>query len=400
MFNQKDFVSKHGYAPVALVFDADWVTGLAMIRGLGQAGVEVFGLSNRPKAIGFYSKYVTRQVIYPDPENEAAAFIEVVLKLGRQLSDTGKKGVLFPTSDLLLKIFSDHQEAIDSCLLRTFPDAEVLQKCLDKKTQYQTALENRVPIPRTYYENKLDNLKEDLDSGQVAMPLILKATHSLTLENRRHFRAVQINDSREIDRVMSTAADRNISFVIQEVIPGGDDTLYTFGSYRARNGKQKGIFSGRKLRQNPPCFGICRVGESKYVQNIIDHGETLLNSLNFYGISQTEFKYDYRDQQFKLMEVNPRSWSWIGLAITMGINLPFYAFCDAVGITVPVHTMQDEHYIWMNVEDDFVVSLKQKDGMPWRHLFAGRKGFSEAFYSLDDILPGIMRVREIVLRKS
>jgi len=79
MFNQKDFVSKHGYAPVALVFDADWVNGLAMIRGLGQAGVEVFGLSNRPKAIGFYSKYVTRQVIYPDPENEPAAFIDVVL---------------------------------------------------------------------------------------------------------------------------------------------------------------------------------------------------------------------------------------------------------------------------------------------------------------------------------
>ena len=117
-------------------------------------------------------------------------------------------------------------------------------------------------------------------------------------------------------------------------------------------------------------------------------------------MSQTEFKYDYRDQQFKLMEVNPRSWSWIGLPITMGINLPFYAFCDAVGITVPVHTMQDDHYIWMNVEDDFVVSLKQRDGMPCRHLFVGRKGFSEAFYSLDDILPGIMRVREIVLRKS
>lgn len=394
----------NGCTPVGLVFDADWVNGLAMIRGLGRAGVEVIALSSRPKAVGFYSRYVSRRLCYPDPEHDPDTLIDILKNLGRELLDEGKKGVLFPTSDLLLKIFSDHQGEIDSCLLRTFPDASVLQAYLDKEKQYKIAAANDIPFPKTYYEEDLDVLKNDLDTGKVAPPLILKAAHSLTLENRRHFRAVRIDDFCDVDSVVSRAKARDIPFVIQEVIPGGDDCLYTFGSYRARDGMLKGIFTGRKLRQNPPGFGICRVGESRYVKKIIEYGETLLRNLNFFGISQIEFKYDHRDRQFKLMEINPRSWSWIGLPITMGINLPYYALCDAAGMTVPVCMMRnDTHvkpYIWMNIEDDLVVSLKMRDGIPWRHLFVRKQGFSEAFHAVDDFMPGMMRLREIVLGKS
>ena len=54
--------------------------------------------------------------------------------------------------------------------------------------------------------------------------------------------------------------------MVQEVIPGGDDELYTLGSYLREDGEALGLFSGRKLRQTPPGVGTCRVGEAVWVR--------------------------------------------------------------------------------------------------------------------------------------
>ena len=400
MFSKANFFQKHGYYPTALVFEADWVNGLAIIRGLGKEGIEVICLSNNPKAIGFYSKYVNKQVVHPDPNREPSAFLDVLIDLAKDLRKELKKGILFPTSDLLLKIFSDHEEVLDRYFIRTFPDANVIHQCLDKRKQYQVASDNSIPIPKTYYEKDLNILEKDLDSKIITVPLVLKASHSFVLENRLHFRAVEIKNRQELDKVVNAAVSKQVSFIIQEVIPGGDDALYTFGSCMGRDGSQKAIFTGRKLRQNPPGFGICRVGESLHVPDIIRLGSKLLELLNFYGISQTEFKYDYRDKQFKLMEMNPRSWSWIGLPIKMGVNLPYAAFCDALDIEVALQIMDSQRYIWMNIEDDLVVSIKFRDGVPLRHLFSKKNGFSEAYFSFKDLLPGVMHLRELIFRRS
>ena len=58
--------------------------------------------------------------------------------------------------------------------------------------------------------------------------------------------------------------------MVQESIPGGDEELYTVGSYIAADGAVLGLFSGRKLRQSPPGIGTCRVGEAVWVQEIVD----------------------------------------------------------------------------------------------------------------------------------
>ena len=105
--------------------------------------------------------------------------------------------------------------------------------------------------------------------------------------------------------------------MVQELIPGGDDELYTVGSYIDAAGTVLGLFSGRKLRQSPPGIGTCRVGEAVWVQEAVDAALRLLRAFNFQGVSQVEFKRDPRDGRFKLMEVNPRLWLWHGLAAAL-----------------------------------------------------------------------------------
>ncbi len=119
--------------------------------------------------------------------------------------------------------------------------------------------------------------------------------------------------------------------MVQELIPGGDDELYTVGSYIAVDGTVLGLFSGRKLRQSPPGVGTCRVGEAVWVQDNVDAALRLLRAFEFHGVSQVEFKRDPRDGRYKLMEINPRLWLWHGLAAALGVDFARIAYLDLLG---------------------------------------------------------------------
>ena len=134
--------------------------------------------------------------------------------------------------------------------------------------------------------------------------------------------------------------------MVQEVIPGGDDELYTLGSYLREDGEALGLFSGRKLRQTPPGVGTCRVGEALWVDEVVDQGLKLLRALSFHGLSQVELKRDPRDGAFKLMEVNPRLFQWHGLAAACGVDLPLIAYRDLTGERVEPVSANGSHKRW------------------------------------------------------
>jgi predicted ATP-grasp superfamily ATP-dependent carboligase len=115
------------------------------------------------------------------------------------------------------------------------------------------------------------------------------------------------------------------------VIPGGDDRIWTLGSYRDADGRPLASFTGRKLRQWPPRFGTARAAESRWDAALAARGHRLLDALGYHGISQLETKRDPRDGRDYLIEVNARSWLWVGLATAVGVNLPHAAYLDAIG---------------------------------------------------------------------
>jgi predicted ATP-grasp superfamily ATP-dependent carboligase len=199
-----------------------------------------------------------------------------------------------------------------------------------------------------------------------------------------------LENARAVEEIVASAREDEVPWVVQEIIPGGDDTLYTFGSCMAHDGRLKGVFTGRKLRQKPPGFGICRVGETVLDRELEQDGTRFLQALGYHGISQVEFKYDARDRRYKLMEVNPRCWVWVGLPIRLGINLPFAFFCDALGLEIPCFEMTSGRALWICLSDDLEVSLAYRDGRPWTHLSKGYDQIVEAYADTSDPLPGLV----------
>src|SRR5205814_6398478 len=166
--------------------------------------------------------------------------------------------------------------------------------------------------------------------------------------------------------------------MVQELVPGGDDRLYTVGSYLARDGRALGVFCGRKLRQTPPGIGTCRVGEAVWVQEVVDDSLRLLAGFGYYGLSQVEFKRDARDGRYKLMEINARLWQWHGLATACGVDLPRIAYDDLTGAAPTEAVMDGQGKRW-------AITL-----LPGERPLPQRPPYVDAVFALDDPKPGLV----------
>jgi hypothetical protein len=93
-------------------------------------------------------------------------------------------------------------------------------------------------------------------------------------------------------------------------------------------------------------MGSCRVGESLWVDEVVDEGLRLLHALDFHGIAQVETKYDPREGRYKLIEVNPRLWQWHGLAAACGVDLTLIAYRDLLGERVEPVRMDGRRRRW------------------------------------------------------
>jgi predicted ATP-grasp superfamily ATP-dependent carboligase len=304
-----------------VVVGVGWVAGLAAIRSLGRAGLRVLAVDNRPGALGFRSRYAEPHVA---PAREGADYVRFLAALG--------DGVVFPTHDDDLATIARYRERLHfTC---PFPGWDVLGAAQDKREQVAAAARTGVPVPHTAEE----------PTDEMGFPVLVKPAHAPEFRRRFGVKAFRCENRAELDAAFERAND--FRPLVQEWIPGGDETLYTLGSYVAEDGRPLGLFSGRKLRQTPRSIGTARVAEAVWVDEVVDRGLALLRELGLWGISQVEFKRDPRDGKFKLIEVNPRLWEWHGLAASCGVDLPLIAYHDVTGGRVEPVRMRDEGKRW------------------------------------------------------
>ena len=176
--------------------------------------------------------------------------------------------------------------------------------------------------------------------------------------------------------------------MLQEFVPGGDDELYTLGSYLNADGEALGVFCGRKLRQTRENQGSARVGEAVWVDAVVEDGLELLRALEYTGVSQVEFKRDSRTGEFKLMEVNPRLWQWHGLASVCGVDLPMIAYLDLIGRPPAPVKMHGEGRRWA-----ITLIAGTRNGLQ-------RPPYTDAVWAADDPAPALTQAGRMVTKAA
>jgi D-aspartate ligase len=353
----------------AAVVDVGFVNGLAAVRSLGRAGVRTLAVDHRSSALGFRSRYA-EPLLVADAQAEPARFVASIRALGEI--------VVFPTHDGQLNLISEHLG--DLQVLAPFPDWTLLQRVQSKRAQLEEAEATGVDIPRTRYPRSAEEARAAAED--LGLPVLLKPEDHVGFKERFRRQSFRCETLDEV----GTAYERAAEFepMVQELIPGGDDALYTVGSYLTRAGRPLGVFSGRKLRQTPPGVGTCRVGEAVWVQEVVDAALRLLEAFGYAGLSQVEFKRDSRDGRFKLMEINPRLFQWHGLAAACGVDLPRIAYADLTGEAVPEAKMNGNGKRW-------AITL-----LPGERPAPQRPPYVDAIFARDDPKPGLVHLARVV----
>ena len=355
----------------AYVLDVGWVNGLAAIRLLGRAGIRVHAVDHRAAALGFRSRYA-RPLRCPDPANDEEGFAEC-------LAAVGDPGVVFPTHDPPVNALARLRDRLEGFRF-PFPEWSVLERIQDKRIQLETAAAVGVGVPETRYPASAGEARAAGD--ELGYPVLVKPRHPVGFKRRFSKQAFRSESAAELERAYADAEE--FEPMVQELVPGGDEELYSLGSYLRADGEPLGLFCGRKLRQTPPGIGTCRVGEAVWVQEVVDSGLRLLHELRFRGISQVELKRDPRDGRFKLMEVNPRLWQWHGLAAACGVDLPVIAYRDLTGETVAPASMNGRRRRW-------AITL-----LPGERPAFQRPPYVEAVFALDDPKPGLVHAARLM----
>jgi len=362
--------------PPALVVDVSWVNGLAAIRSLGRAGVPVVALDHRRSALGFRSRYAL-DVLCPDPGVEEERFVGLLTEIADGLVGPTP---IFPTHDEQVNAIARNRAALGGFLRYPFPEWEVLERIQSKRFQLERAEAAGVAAPLTRHPA---SAAEALAAGrELGFPLLVKPSAPTGFKRAFRRQAFRCETAGELERAYADAEP--FAPMVQELVPGGDDCLYTLGSYLRPGGEALGIFTGRKLRQTPPVVGTCRVGEAVWVDEVAEQGLRLLRAVGFHGISQVEFKRDPRDGVFKLMEINPRLWQWHGLASACGVDLPLIAYRDLLGLPVDVVRMNGEGKRW-------AITLLRGSPPAFQ-----RPPYADAVWALDDPAPAFAQAARIV----
>jgi len=206
------------------------------------------------------------------------------------------------------------------------PDLEKIEFVRDKGNLMRFAETHGIPIPKTFQipSSFTLPLKEGggggVDFSSIPIPAVIKpriSSGSLGI--------VYVKERKDLSPSYRNVHQRFPFPLIQEWIPDGGGT-YGISALFDEGSNVKAAFVHKKLRMYPIEGGPSTLGEGVEHPQIMDLGLSLLKSLSWVGVGMVEFKVDPRDGIPKLMEVNPRFWGSLQLAISSGVDFPYLLF--------------------------------------------------------------------------
>lgn len=372
----------------AVVIGGDY-QGLGIVRSLGRQGVPVCVVDDE-HSISRYSRYCNRFVKLEDLHDERVV-VDSLLELGKRLGMNG--WVLYPTREELVAAFSRHRSELSEVFRVPTPEWESVKWAWDKRNTYRLAQELGIPIPVTYYPETVDQLAQ---VGAQAPPFAIKPAikeHFIYATKAKAWRADTHSELRALFQKASDLAGQG-EIMVQELIPGGGAQQFSYCAF-FRNGEAVGKMVARRRRQHPFEFGRA----STYVETVDipileELSERFLRAIDYYGLVEVEFKLDPRDSQYKLLDVNARTWGYHSLGARAGVDFSHMLYLDQMGLPVPA-SRGVAGLSWVRTTTDFPASMVAilSGDTGWTSYLRSIKNCSvEAVFSSSDPLPGLAEV--------
>jgi D-aspartate ligase len=372
----------------AVVIGGDY-QGLGIVRSLGRRGIPVCVVDDE-LCISRYSRYTRRFVKFENLRDESLAVADL-LKLGRELGLDG--WVLYPTREEIVAALSRHRSELSEVFRVPTPDWETVKWAWDKRNTYRLAQELHIPTPVTHYLENLEQLDQldDLTPPFVIKPAIKE--HFFYATKAKAWRANSHSELRTRFQKAAELADCE-EIMVQELIPGGGSQQFSYCAFFCE-GRAVGKMVVQRKRQHPLEFGRA----STYVVTVDipileELSERFLRAIDYYGLVELEYKLDPRDSQYKLLDVNARTWGYHSIGEKAGVDFSYMLFADQLGLPVQP-SLGRPGVTWVRTVTDIpaaMLGILSGDIRLKDYLRSLRSCDAEAVFSLTDPAPGLAEV--------
>lgn len=322
-----------------LVLDGHSRAAIETVQSLGRARLNIDVAAESLDCLAMRSRYITRKLLQPPP-HAAGNFHGWLSEQDAQR----KYELIVPSTEASLLALRSLEES-DSLRGRSaLPGNEALDLALDKQRTGQLGRDLGIPTPESVLLSRDNSI-----APPSSYPVVLKPVHSKITVNGK-LETVAAETIRD-ENAYKSYLERWLSHTTllrQEHIAGrGVGANFLFD-----RGKKVWHFLHERIHELPLSGGASSYRRSvPPMSPLLDDAEKILTTLKWHGVAMVEFKVDVHGRHW-LMEINPRLWGSLALAIDAGVNFPWGLWLLAQHLEIPPQPEYRSYYYTRDLRSD------------------------------------------------
>lgn len=376
---------RHDTQVPVVVLDIGY-SGLGIARSLGRMGIAAYGVNAQSTAAALASRYWKGTFTWDFSSAPPAESVRFLQEVSRRI---GRRAVLIPTSDTTTMFVAENADALDEGFIFPRQPAALVRSLVDKQEMYRLAGSLAMATPSTVFPRSRADVDAFVEGA--SFPVIAKGIDPRLPGGTT--KVIFHGPDDVLRHYDSVAGSATPNLVLQEYIPGDDDTVWMFNGYFDERSHCLAAFTGQKLRQYPPHVGVTSLGVCLRNDQVDQMTRRFLSRIGYRGPVDVDYRYDPRDGSYKILDVNPRIGATFRLFVDEhGLDVARIYYLDSTRQAVP-SAVPREGRRWMLEEDVQSCLRYRRDGKLSLRAWAGSlRGVQEAaWFALDDPAPFLIR---------
>jgi predicted ATP-grasp superfamily ATP-dependent carboligase len=346
--------------------------GLGILRSLGRLGVPVYCVDARYWEAGFTSRYCRRRFIVDTESLKTQESVSSLLEIGQKI---GGQPILIPTTDQTAMWLAEHGPSLRPAFRFATVDAALVTSLCDKGRMQDLARQSGVPTAQAVVPRSKLDVEQFIEAS--VFPVMVKATDAGRFRRLTGRTKFVIQSPAELLALHAKVGDcEEPSMLIQEFIPGED---WMFNGYFDSNSECLFGICGKKIRRFPVQTGVTSLGICLRNDVLKEITTGFMKAIGYHGILDIGYRYDVRDQQYKVMDVNPR------------VGCTFRLFTGSDGSDVA-------RALYLDMTDQRVPASETVHGRKWIvedfDLFSLVRSWKSGTIKLNDYLTSLRGIQE------
>jgi len=301
-----------------LITDPNYKHSLGILYALTRAGYAVDVISDNVSLL-IFSRYITKA---PFLENN---FKEQSIELFLDFLKKADYDVFLPVGAKSIYLASKYKSEIEKYVKTPLANFEKISFCMDKEKIKQASTSIGLDVAEHWPFASKKELIDQLEG--FSYPVVIKGRNEIFKNHPQYADDPSdlLNKINILERIVGEDIFEQI--IIEKKILGRG-----YGFFALYNsGKCIQYFMHKRIREFPPTGGSSTCAESVCDEGLLNSGRTILDFLQWHGVAMVEFKKDEETGKNYVIEINPKFWGSLDLAIECGVDFPTLAVQMALG---------------------------------------------------------------------